>query len=517
MEKETINQKVKPTANKIVRHFYTAILEGVNAKTVCSELSFTKGLPQFHIVGLANEAIKESKERIKSALLYQDFIFPPLRIVVNLAPSDFKKSGSHFDLPIALAIGLDQQYYKNDTKLYIFGELSLDGKVKSTALIFPLILSLSKQINDLKVLVPFESAKALAQIPNITIYAIKDLQEAFDFFKTSPKAFNKVCLSIPMFRIKQESFYYHEDFVDDFSDVIGQEKAKRAALIASAGMHNIILQGSPGSGKSMIVKRIATILPPLTLDELLEQAMLGFLEYQNYDFKAKRPFRQIHHSATKSAVFGGGSLQSKIGEIALAHNGVLFLDELPHFSKTILEALREPLQDYRILISRVHSKVAYNTKFLLAAAMNPCPCGNLLNPNKNCRCSDLEINRYNNKLSDPFLDRIDLVVNMQEDDHSKLRTNSKTMRESVFKAFKMQKQRGQQDLNAKLNDQETQELCKLDTQCNNILEMARKNLNLSLRSLVKIKKVARTIADLDQSQEILKIHLLEALNFRKRS
>jgi magnesium chelatase family protein len=278
-----------------------------------------------------------------------------------------------------------------------------------------------------------------------------------------------------------------------------------------------MLEGSPGCGKSMIAKRLQSILPPLSLEDILQKAKIDSLDGKEPDFLPKRVLRSPHHSGTKSSIFGGGSNSAKIGEIALAHNGMLFFDELPHFGRNILEALREPLEDYKILISRVNSKVEYPTKFLFVAALNPCPCGNLLSQTKDCRCSDIEIQRYKNRLSDPLLDRIDLYVKMSEvksDDKSTL--SSSSMHQIVLKAYTRQLMRGQKEQNGKLSDIEIKKYCQLDTQSDEILNKALDSFNLTLRAKNKVLKVARTIADINDCDHIQKEHILEALSFRRR-
>ena len=281
---------------------------------------------------------------------------------------------------------------------------------------------------------------------------------------------------------------------------------------------NNLLEGNPGSGKSMIAKRLSMILPPMSHEEILEVAKLESLEGKVPSFNAKRPFRSPHHSATQASIFGGGSSQAKIGEVGLAHLGILFFDELPHFSKQVLESLREPLEDKKILISRVNTKIHYDTNFLFVAAMNPCPCGNLLSTVNQCRCSDSEIKRYKNRLSDPFLDRIDLFVSMQENQvHDQPSLSSKQIQEKVFQAFVQQKSRDQKSLNGQLSDKEMKEICHVDETLLTLLEQASKRYGLSARSQNKIIKVARTIADLEQEEKILSAHLLEALSFRRRS
>ncbi|QOG12040.1 YifB family Mg chelatase-like AAA ATPase [Arcobacter sp. FWKO B] len=496
-----------------------ATLNGFDASVVEVETTFTKGLPSFSIVGLGNSAIQESKERVKSALLTNNYEFPPLKITINLSPSDLQKQGSHFDLSIALLIALQDE--KADMKdFFVFGELGLDGKLKDSSMIFVLALSLAEQGVLKKVLIPKESIEKLAQIPDIELFAVESLKDAIDFFIKEDQEKYKVAkkeFGYKVIKIDQKEYFYDTNYELDFLDIRGQVVAKRGALICASGNHNLMLEGSPGCGKSMIAKRLAHILPPLSLEDILQKAKIDSLDGKEPDFLPKRVFRNPHHSGTKSSIFGGGSNSAKIGEIALANNGMLFFDELPHFSKNILEALREPLEDHKILISRVNSKIEYPTKFVFVAALNPCPCGNLLNQTRECRCSDVEIQRYKNKLSDPLLDRIDLYVKMSEvRSEDKATMSSAQMHEIVLKAFSKQLQRGQNNLNGKLSDQEIVKYCVLDSECENILNKALDSFNLTLRAKNKILKVARTIADLDDSEQIKKEHILEALSFRKR-
>ncbi len=513
-------EKASTREQAVLISLHSATLEGNIAKRVDVEVSFTKGLPNFSIVGLPNESIKESKERVKSALLTNNYTFPPLRITINLSPSDLKKEGSHFDLPIALLIASNKKELSAELpkRLYVFGEVGLEGRIKDTASIYPIALSLAKEGGFLTVLTSTASAKKLGNIPNMTVYGVKDLQEALAFLQ-DPRKFKP----IPRNAIRSQKieldqpYYYERGQGDDFAQVIGQEQAKRAALISAAGMHNVLFSGSPGSGKSMIIKRMAGILPPMSLSEVLEASLRLAEEGKEPDFIPRRPFRQPHHTATRASIFGGGSRQSRMGEVALANGGILFFDELPHFPKSILEALREPLEDHRLLISRVNTKVEYEAAFLFAAAMNPCPCGNLLSHTKACRCTDQEIQRYKNRLSEPFLDRIDLYVEMDETGTETGRIDSVSMQQMVMDAFRMQKKRGQTKLNGKMDDRDIARFCIMEPEAEGVLERGGRQYGLSMRSLNKVRKVARTIADFDGSERIRKKDVMEALRFRYRS
>ena len=498
-----------------------ATLEGIEALPVSVEATLTRGLPSFTIVGLASSAISEARDRVKSVLLANAFSFPPKRITINLSPSDIEKRGSQFDLAIALLIALDG----SETDFghwFAFGELGLDGSVKENSILYPLVLSLANQGLLTHAVVPNTALEKLRNIPQVAFVGVDHLKEAIAFFKrdgdntldlpeTSPIAF-------PAQDVGGTRYYFQKHYPDDFKEIRGQEVAKRAALISACGMHNLLLEGSPGSGKSMIAKRLRYILPPMTDRELLDVAKLDALEGKEPHFTPQRPFRSPHHSGTAASIFGGGSHKAQIGEVGLAHNGILFFDELPHFSKQVLEALREPLEDKRIRISRVHSKVDYPTDFLFVSAMNPCPCGNLLNDALECRCTDLEIRRYKSRLSEPFLDRIDLYVQMQpvraEDKSS---VTSEAMHETVLRVHTLQRSRGQTTLNGRLDDPGIETYCRLDGEAQAIMAQAVQRFALSFRSIKKLQKVARTIADIEGSPGIGKTHLLEALSYRRRT
>lgn len=498
----------------------SASLDSIEAIAIDVESTFTKGLPTFTIVGMISTSISESKDRVKSALLTNGFKFPPLKITVNLSPSEIAKKGTHFDLAIALQIAFYENKKVDFSDMFIFGELALDGNIKDTNSIFPIILSLSKKDSINKVLVCTQTAQKLVNIPNLEIYCVKNLDQAIEFIKTDKKEnylYEKKKLEYKTLIINDKQYFYDTNYLEDFKDVIGQDMAKYAAMICAAGNHNLIMEGSPGCGKSMISKRLQYIMPPMNLEEILEKAKLLALDFKEVDFSPIRAFRSPHHSSTKSSIFGGGSSNAKMGEIALSNGGILFFDELPHFSKSILEALREPLEDNKILISRVNNKILYETKFIFVAAMNPCPCGNLLSSVKECRCNEIEIQRYKNKLSEPFLDRIDLYLVMNDSfKDNKNKVSSKELHENIIKAFIKQKQRGQKELNGKLSDEEIKKYCILDEESLNILEKARFNYQLSFRSINKVLKVARTIADLNENEIITKNDLLQSLNFRRR-
>jgi magnesium chelatase family protein len=502
-----------------MKQLLCATFEGIDAKSVDVQFTATKGLPAFTIVGMANTAITESKERVKSALLSNGFTFPPKRLTVNLAPSDLRKEGSHFDLPIAALIALGN--YDGDlSDWYVFGELGLDGSVTENTLLYPIILSLANQGSITRAIVPKLSLPKLSKIPGIAFYGVATLTDALNLLRAEviPETASHVStFDFNHVTHNDRNYYYHEHYPLDFSEIKGQEHAKRSALIAAAGMHNLLLEGSPGSGKSMIAKRLVHILPPLHNDEMLECAKLEILEGKEPTFTPMRPFRSPHHSSTGASIFGGGSHKAQIGEVGLANSGILFFDELPHFSKTVLEALREPLEDRHIRISRVNTKVTYDADFLFVAAMNPCPCGNLFSTSVACRCSDLEINRYKSRLSDPFLDRIDLYVQMHAvSAEDKTSVSSNELHAKVRQAFLRQKERGQKSLNGALSDAEITQYCPLNPESQQVIDQAIGRFGLSFRAVSRVLKVARTIADIEDSSDIEKAHLLEALSYRKR-
>lgn len=492
-----------------------ASIDGIDAVSIDVESTFTKGLPSFSIVGMANTAIQESKDRIKSALLTNEFKFPPKRITINLSPSEIAKKGSQVDLSIALLIALQETKINMDD-FYVFGELGLNGNLKDTKSIFVLILSLVRQGKIKNVLIPKESIDKISTIPNINIYAVSTLNEAIDFFQNDDKSPHKVDNKIfahKHIEINNTKYFYTQKYDIDFKDIKGQTIAKKAALISAAGNHNLILEGSPGCGKSMIAKRLKHITAPMNLEEILDIAKMESLQAKHPTFIPQRTFISPHHSSTKASIVGG----TQIGEVALSNHGILFFDELPHFAKTVLEAMREPLEDNEISISRVNSKVKYPTMFLFICAMNPCPCGNLLAKSKVCRCSDIEKQRYKNKISDPFLDRIDLYVTMNEvtkDDISDV--TSQQLHSQVIESFKLQKLRGQKQLNGKLNDVDILKYCILTKAAQNILDISIAKFALSFRAINKVLKVGRTIADLNKSDLIDTNHIIEALSYRKR-
>lgn len=496
---------------------------------------FKKGFPGFSIIGLPNKSIEEAKERVKTALINSDINFPNIKIVVNLAPADIPKEGSLYDLPIAIGILSSMEDFElklPKEKAYFYGELSLDGSLRHTKGAFLLALSAKKQKVG-SVFVPSDSAAEAAVVKGVDVYPVKSLKQLINHLN----GVEKIDVCRPSARSTRSGPRSTESNVEfDFSEIIGQESAKRAMTIAAAGGHNIFMMGSPGAGKTMLARATAGILPNLSEGEALEVTKIYSLTGNiapNEGLIRVRPFRTAHHTTSRIGLIGGGS-DPHPGEISLAHNGVLFLDEFPEFPRSTLETLRQPMEDGKVSITRIAGSVDFPANFMLIAAANPCPCGYLGDPKRECKCLPRQVLRYQSRLSGPLMDRIDLHINVTPVDVEKLISskniqpatyNSQQVREQVTKAREIQQKRFKGlkiYTNSQMKNKHIKQFCNIEKQAYLLLKQAVNTYNLSARTYFRLIKVSQTIADLsvadgERSRTITNSHVAEALQYRVRS
>jgi len=504
----------------MVNKVTTATVIGLEAYKITVEIDVINSLPSISIVGLPDTAINEARDRVRSAIKNSEYTFPQKKVIINLAPADIKKVGTNFDLPIAVGILTEEEVIASEKiKDYAFlGELSLDGEIKGISGVLPLVLGL-KSFGIKNVIVPAANVNEAALVQGINIYGAKYLTEVVNHFLEEPIKITKIDINEYIQHKNSEEFIY------DFKDVKGQKKAKKALEIAAAGAHNLLMSGSPGSGKTLMAKCFASILPPLELSESLELTKIysiSNLLSSDEPLMTKRPFRSVHHTASANGIIGGGS-NPKPGEITLAHRGVLFMDEIVEFPRQVLEVLRQPLEDAKVVISRTNHSITYPAKFMLLAAMNPCPCGYLGDKEKACTCSEFQISRYLSKLSGPLLDRIDLQIEVPRLTSDELMNSvseeesSAEIRKRVINARKLQAERYKNDeilTNSELTPKLIKKYCKIDKSCEPILKTAIVKYQLSGRRYDRILKLARTIADLENSADIKQNHLMQALQYR---
>lgn len=496
---------------------YSVGLLGIDGFPVCVEADITGGLPGFEIVGLPDAAVKESKERIRSGIKNSGYVFPSKKLIINLAPANLRKEGPGYDLPIAVSVmsATGQVQMPGEDTIFI-GELSLDGSVNHVTGVLPMVIAGYKR-GFKNFFVPKANAKEASVIDGVNIYPVSNLGELFRHLKGDDE--------IETYKVSEEElFSKNADSLLDFCDVKGQESAKRALEVAAAGNHNVLLIGSPGTGKTMLAQRMPSILPDLSFEEALEvskiHSIAGTLP-EGTPLLTTRPFRNPHHTISTAGLSGGGTMP-RPGELSLAHNGVLFLDELPEFKREVLEVMRQPLEDGKVTISRVNATLTYPCNMMLIASMNPCKCGYFGDANRECTCTPAQINQYHSRISGPLLDRIDIQVEVANVNYKDLSSTekgetSKEIKERVNCARQIQRERYKEFgiyANSQLTAGMLQEFCRLGDAENDILKMAFDKLGLSARAHSRILKVARTIADLSGEKDITTAHIAEAIQYR---
>lgn len=498
---------------------FGAAVQGIDATLITIEVNSSRGC-MFYLVGLPDSAVKESHQRIISALQVNGYKMPTSNIVINMAPADIRKEGSAYDLPLAIGMLTASETISSDKLPHylLMGELSLDGSIQPIKGALPIAIKAREEGFD-GLIIPQQNAREAAVVNNLKVYGVSNIKEVIQFFN------NELELQPTVVNTREEFYAQQNEFDFDFSDVKGQENVKRALEVAASGGHNLIMVGAPGSGKSMMAKRLPSILPPLSLGESLETTKIHSVAGKlgkNTSLISKRPFRDPHHTISQVALVGGGSFPQP-GDISLAHNGVLFLDELPEFNRSVLEVLRQPLEDRSITISRVKWSITYPASFMFVASMNPCPCGYYNHPTKACVCNPGQVQKYLNKISGPLLDRIDIQIEIVPVPFEKISDkrqaeSSIAIRERVIKARQIQEKRFTDHTGVYCNAQMTSKLlatyARPDDKGLTLLKNAMERLNLSARAYDRILKVSRTIADLEESETIQPSHLAEAISYR---